>query len=284
MNAGNIRGGSTYPIDQEWFSWSDLKAEIPFSVGITAVRIPGKILEDIINDSRSNAREDPPVTSGGYITTCDLIEFDETKQQIIHIRDEPFDPEREYLTSFPANWFEGMDCHTPLLQWAKGTPYEHAKESSSIPCKEVIVKAFSALLWLDFGTFEDIDTDKDGYIVREEVREAARRIFGEDVADIVLDNVFSVADCDGDGKISPLDMMVVKFVAQDLHSHVCTEDEIEVLQTVAAETLGKHSTDEEVRKTLQILRDILDENNDGRITRQESMQAIGEVRRRSLLM
>jgi 5'-nucleotidase len=283
INAGNVRGGTTYPLDQEWFTWSDLKAEIPFLVGITAVKIPGKLLQDIINDSRSNARENPPVTSGGYITTCDLIDFDETKQEVISVRGTPFDPEREYLTSFPANWFEGMDGHTPLLEWAKGTPYEHAKESSSRPCKEVIVQAFSALLWLDIGSFEDLDTNKDGFIEREEVREAARRVFGEDVADIVVDNVFSVADCDGDGKISPLDMMVVKFVAEDLHSHVCTDEEIEVLQKVAAETLGKGATDEEVRKTLHVLKDILDENNDGRITRQESMQAIGEVRRRSLL-
>jgi 2',3'-cyclic-nucleotide 2'-phosphodiesterase (5'-nucleotidase family) len=284
MNAGNIRGGQTYPVDQEWFTWSDLKAEIPFSVGITAVKLPGKVLEDIINDSRSKAREDPPVTSGGYINTCDSIEFDEQQQKIISIRGEPFDPKREYLTSFPANWFEGMDGHTPLLEWAKGTPFERAKESSSKPCKEVIVEAFSALLWLEIGSFDELDTDGDGFITRNEVLGAARRIFGDDVADLVVDNVFSVADCDGDGRISPLDMMVVKFVARDMHNHVCTEEEIEVLQKVAAETLHKHPSDEQVRKTLQILKDILDENNDGKITRQESMQAIGEVRRRSLLM
>ncbi|KAG7341889.1 EF hand domain containing protein [Nitzschia inconspicua] len=284
MNAGNIRGGKTYPLDQEWFTWSDLKAEIPFSVGITAVMLPGSLIEDVINYSRSQAREDPPVTSGGYINTCDMIDFDEENRKIVSIRGIPFNPEQKYLTSFPANWFEGMDGHKPLLEWAKGTPYEHAKESSSKPCKEVIVEAFSALLWLEIGSFEELDTDNDGYIAREEVHAVACRIFGDDVADLVVDNVFSVADCDGDGKISPLDMIVVKFVAQDMHSHVCTEEEIEVLQQVAAETLGKHPTDAEVRKTLKILFDVLDENNDGRITRQETMQAIGEVRRRSLLM
>lgn len=283
MNAGNVRGSETYPIDQEWFTWSDLKAEIPFCVGITAVKLPGKVIEDTINQSRLKAREHPPATSGSYIHTCDLLDFDEEQQKIISVRGKPFNREDDYLTSFPTNWFEGMDEHTPLLQWAKGTPFEHAKESSSKPCKEVIVEAISALLWLGMGSFDEINTNNDGYITRDEVLAAARGIFGEDVVDLVVDNVFSVADCDGDGKISPIDMMVVKFVAQDMHSHVCTDEEMDVLQKIAAETLGKHPTDEEVRETLQILMQVLDEDNNGKLTRQEFMHAIGDVRRRSLL-
>lgn len=284
MNAGNIRAGRSYPMDQEWFTWSDLKAEIPYSVGITAVKLPGKVIEDMINASRSNAREDPPITYGGYIHTCDMIDFDEEQQKILSIRGMPFDPEMEYLTSLPANWFEGMDGHIPLLNWAKGTPFEHAKESSAKPLKEVIVETFSALLWLEIGTFEELDTGKDGFITREEVLVAARGIFGDDVADLIVDNVFSVADRDGDGIISPIDMMVVKFVAKDMHTHICTDEEIEVLQTVAAETLGKRPSDVDVRRTLYILKDILDEDNDGRITRDEAMKALGEVKRRSLLV
>mmetsp|Transcript_27926 Transcript_27926/g.46196 ORF Transcript_27926/g.46196 Transcript_27926/m.46196 type:complete len:325 (+) Transcript_27926:3-977(+) len=284
MNAGNIRGGKTYPEDQEWFTWSDLKAEIPFQVGITAVSLPGQVLEDVINHSRRQARQSPPVTSGGYIQTCDNIEFDEEQQKIISIQGEPFDPERHYLTSFPTNWFAGMDGHTPLLEWAKGTPFEHAKESSSRQVKEVIVELFAALLWLEIGSFDELDTDGDGFLSREEIREASLKIFGDDVADLVVDNVFSVADCDGDGKISIVDMMVVKFVAEDMHNHVATEEEIEALQKVAAETLGKHPTDAEVRRTMRILQDILDQENDGKITREGTMNAIGEVRRRSILM
>jgi Ca2+-binding EF-hand superfamily protein len=284
MNAGNIRGGNVYPEDQEWFTLSDLKAEIPFTVGMTAVQLPGKLLEDVINDSRSKARQNPPVTSGGYIHTCNNIDFDEEKQKIISVQGEPLDPERLYLTSFPANWFEGMDYHIPLTEWAKGTPYEHAKESSSKPSKEVVVELFSASLWLELGSFDELDANKDGYITREELSEAAIRIFGDDVADLVVDNVFSVADCDRDGKISPLDMMVVKYVAEDMRNHIATEEELESLQRVAVETLDKHPTDAEVRKTMKILKEVLDQNYDGKITRKETMKAIGEVRRRSLLM
>jgi 2',3'-cyclic-nucleotide 2'-phosphodiesterase (5'-nucleotidase family) len=284
MNAGNIRAGKTYPEEQEWFTWSDLKAEIPFTVGMTAVPLPGWLIQDVINESRSNARQVPPVTSGGYITTCDNIVFDEEQQRIVSIQGHTFDAQRMYLTSFPANWFEGMDQHLPLLEWAKGSYYENSKESSARPSKEVVVEVFSALLWLEIGSFEELDTNSDGFITRDEIRAAALHHFGDDIADMVVDNVFSVADCDRDGKISPVDMMVVKYVAGDMRNHVATEEEIETMQKVAAETLGKHPTDVEVRRTMKLLKLVLDQNYDGKITRLESMAAIGEVRRRSLLM
>ncbi|MGK3759533.1 MAG: hypothetical protein ACI8RD_011850 [Bacillariaceae sp.] len=86
-----------------------------------------------------------------------------------------------------------MDHHIPLLEWAKGTTLEHAKESSSKPIKEVIVEMFAALLWLEIGSFDTLDVNGDGFITRNEVRPRAVEIFGEDVADLVVENFFSVA-------------------------------------------------------------------------------------------
>lgn len=284
MNAGNVRGGNTYPIYQEWFTMSDLKAEIPFSVGMTAVPLPGKVVEDTINNSRSKYRLDPPVASGGFIDVCDKVEFSEEEQRIVSIRGEPFDPERLYLTSFPANWFEGMDHHTPIMEWAKGTPYEYAKESSSKPAKVVIVELFSAVVWLEMGSFESIDTNGDGVLTHDEVRARALEIFGDDVADLVVDNIFAVADGNQDGIITAVDMMIVQYVASDMINHVTTGEELEALQKVASEVLGKQPTHEQVRKTMKVLKEVLDVDRDGKITREEAMSAIGEVRRRSLLM
>lgn len=284
LNAGNIRGGNIYPVDQEWFTWSDLKAEVPYSVGMAEVQLPGRLLEETINDSRLLFRQDPPVASGGFIHVCDNIEFDEEHRKIVSIKGEPFDPDRLYLTTFPANWFEGMDDHTPITEWAKGTPYEHAKESSSKPAKEVVVEMFSALLWLEMGSFDSLDTDGDGVLTKEEVRARAIEIFGDDVADLVVENVFSVADGNGDGMITPLDMMIVKFVAADMKQHVTTDEECSAIQRVAATTLSEPAPHCDLQNSMRSLRDALDFDKNGKITREESMKILGELKRRSLLM
>ena len=177
-----------------------------------------------------------------------------------------------------------MDHHIPLLEWAKGTPYENAKESSSKPIKEVIVELFAALLWSEMGCFDTLDVNGDGFITRNELRPRAAEIFGDDVADFVVENFFSVADCDGDGRITPVDMMIVKYVASDMTNHVATDEEVETLQKVAAETLGKHPSHIEVQNVMKILMDILGVPKNGKITRKEAMNAIGTIRRRSLLL
>mmetsp|Transcript_59864 Transcript_59864/g.147074 ORF Transcript_59864/g.147074 Transcript_59864/m.147074 type:complete len:690 (-) Transcript_59864:5246-7315(-) len=284
LNAGNVRGGGTYPLDQEWFTMSDLKAEIPFCVGIFAVELPGHVIEDTINESRSKARIDPPIASGGYIHTCDKVEFSESEQRIISINGEPFDPTRKYLTTFPTNWLAGMDSHIPIIEWAKGTPYSHAKESSSKPLKVVIVELFAAAIWLEMGSFDEIDLNGDGVLTHDEVKARALQIFGEDVADVVVDNIFSVADGDQDGVISKLDMMIVKFVAKDMIHNVRNGQELQVLQKIASEVLGKDPSHEEVYNTMMAARDVMDTNKDGTISRDEVMNSIGEVRRKSLLL
>ena len=183
--------------------------------------------------------------------------------------------------------FEGLDHHVPLLEWAKGTPYENAKESSTStkPIKEVIVELFAALLWLEMGCFDTLDVNGDGFITRNELRPRAAEIFGDDVADIVVENFFSVADCDGDGRITPVDMMIVKYVASDMINHVATDEEqVETLQKVAAETLGKHPSHIEVQNVMKTLMEILGVHKYGKITRKEAMNAIGAVRRRRLLL
>jgi len=107
LNAGNVRGGTTYnSLDeqQEWFTWKDLKVEFPFLTGLAAVELPGRVIEDTINQSRIDARLDPPVASGGYVHVCDQIEFDEERQKVIRIKGEPFDSDTLYLCTFPVNW------------------------------------------------------------------------------------------------------------------------------------------------------------------------------------
>jgi 5'-nucleotidase len=240
LNAGNVRAARTYPSDKEWFTWSDLKAEIPFSTELHATYLPGHVIEDLINHSRTLARQDPPLAYGGYIHTCDKIEFDEAETHTIRsIGGQAFDRNAMYMTACPSGWFEGMDNHVPLLEWANGANIKVDSENGK-PAKVVVVEVFAALLWLEMGSFDEIDTNSDGVLTREEVRVRAADFFGDQVADLVVDNVFAVADLNQKGHITPLDMMVVRFVASDMLKHVVTQDELGVMQHVAAQVLDTH--------------------------------------------
>ena len=60
-------------------------------------------------------------------------------------------------------------------------------------------------------------------------------VIGEEVADLVVESIMNVADLHHTGTISPLDMMVVRFVATDMIDHVCTHQELGVMKTVVSE-------------------------------------------------
>jgi 5'-nucleotidase len=282
MNAGNIRGSKVYPKDQEWFTWKDLKAEIAFPTEMCALDIPGKVIEDTIYYSRRLVRQDPPMATGGYLHHCDKIKMDEKFEKILEIQGEPFDPEKMYFTCLPGKFFSGIDNHVPLLEWASQNNIEVDEENGK-PAKLVVVEAFAALLWLEMGSFETIDTDGDGVLSRDEVRAQAVKVFGEDVADMVVDSVFGVADLNHTGVITPVDMMVVQFVATDMLDHVATNEELAIMQKVASEVLGKRPSHMNVKKMMKDLKDVLDVDKSGHIDREEAINVIGEVKRRSLL-
>ena len=297
INAGSIRRSQTYPKEQEWFTWSDLKAEMPFPTIVCSVLLPGYVIEDMINHSRKLARQDPPQAYGGYIHHCDQIELVDddddanencttAKRKMSKVRSiggKAFDRNNKYLTSLPWQWLDGMDNHVPLLEWAKKENIV-AEEDSAKPGKIVVVEVFAALLWLELGSFDSIDLNGDGVLTRDEIRHRAVEIFGSEVADLVVDNVFSVADLDQKGYITPIDMMVVRFVASDMLNHVATQDEMCVMQKVASQVLDKRPSHFDVKKVVGQLYEVLDVDSSGTIDREEAMNAIGEVRRRSLLM
>lgn len=283
VNAGCIRGNTTYPMEQKWFTWSDLKGEIPFSTELVAVEIPGKVIEDVITESRRGVREQPPVARGGYIHHCDQIQYDNENCKIVTICGEPFEPNKMYLTALPGQFFEGIDNHAPLLEWAKEQNLKIDNESGK-PAKLALIEMFAALMWLEMGSFGDIDTDDDGVITYLEVKARAAQVFGDCIADIVVESVMDVADLTGDGTISPIEMMVARFVATDMLDHVATHEELSTMSLVASEVLGKRPSHDDVNRVVHDLKNVLDSDGTGNITRDEAMRVLGEVKRRSLLI
>jgi 2',3'-cyclic-nucleotide 2'-phosphodiesterase (5'-nucleotidase family) len=291
INAGAIRGGQVYAPDAH-FTWSHLKAEIPFPTPLTACYIPGAVLQDTIRHSRLGAHMDPPRASGGYLHTCSNIELHPRSDEILYIRDKEFDPDQMYLTALPAQFFAGIDNHQPLLDWAATQLQgEHAAEAlelfseeSAIPAKMVLVQVFAASMWLRMGRFDEIDRNHDGVLTRDEVRARIATLFGhESVADLIVDNIFSVADMNKDGKITPLEMMICQFVATDIMDHVVTQQELVTMKEIAAHVLGQDPSHAQVKDMVIKIRNAMDLQGDGTINRIEAMNALGSLQRSELL-
>ncbi|KAL3934652.1 MAG: hypothetical protein SGBAC_009679 [Bacillariaceae sp.] len=284
-NSGAIRAGKVYPKEHEWFSWSDLKAEVPFPTELTTVYIPGTVLQDTIKYSRRLAVQEPPSSSGGYLQHCDNIEMDEIAGVIHKISGEPFEPHQKYLLALPIDALRGIDSHVPLLEWAEkenGSGFCSAEDEGR-PAKIVMVEMFSAMMWLDMGSFSEIDTNGDGVLTRDEVRERAVTVFGQTIADLVVENVFAVADVNKNGHITPVDMMVINYAATDMLNHVGSEDEIGAMQEVAAGVLGKRASSLEVQSMMKGMMQALDSDANGTIDRAEVMNVVGNLHRQSLL-
>jgi 2',3'-cyclic-nucleotide 2'-phosphodiesterase (5'-nucleotidase family) len=280
INAGSIRGNKDYS-DDTFFTWSDLMTEIPFPTTMTTCYLPGRVLEATITHSRVGSREDPPVPRGGYLHTCTNIVYNDDKRCIESIQGEPFHPDQVYLTALPDQFFLGIDNHVPLLEWAE--TQECIQQDASIPAKILIVEVFSTLLWLQLGSFADIDTDEDGRITRNDVSNRIQALCGEQIAELVVDNVMAVADPAGMGEIRPLEMMVVYLSATDLLDHISDEEESNALRQTVVQVTGYDAHDPRVEKLMERVRDVVDHSKDGFFQRNEIRQSTGKLRRQTLL-
>jgi Ca2+-binding EF-hand superfamily protein len=242
------------------------------------VEIPGRVLSDTIAYGRQEN-----FGTGGYIHHCDSIEWDFEKNCIHTIQGKSMVPDQMYLTALPGKAFSGMDNLVPLLEWAKTQTSLACHDEAGRPAKMLIVELFSALLWLEMGSFEDIDADGDGILTRAEVKQQAAKVFGEEVADLIVESIMNVADLNHTGTISALDMMVVRFVATDMKNHIATHQELGVMKTVVAEVMGNRPSHADVKRVVNELRSILDVSGDGKINREEAIKAIGQVKQQSLL-
>jgi hypothetical protein len=288
LNAGSIRGNRTYP-PNTFFTWSNLKAEIPFPTSMITLWVPGSVLEAVIKNSRRYARADPPTAHGCFLHTCNNIEYNNETETIEKILGARMQPHQLYLTGMDVQFLIGIDNHEPLLEWVAANHVQWDKEAA-LPAKVVLVELFSALLWLHLGSFEDLDSDGDGLVQREEVRASVSKHYGDSsIADLVVDNVFAIADINGNGVISALEMMIVHLVATDLISPHSIGNDDEQLQKAMKDTVAhvlneEDPNSERVTKMVESIKDKLYVGEGGVIKRAEHEKTLGKLRRRSLLI
>ena len=280
VNAGCVRGNHDYS-NREFFTWSDMKTELPYATRMSVCKIPGRVLQDTLRYSRRFAPD--KIAKGGYIHTSKTTVCAEDGT-ILSIMGEDFDPHKEYWTAFPQGFLKGMDDQKPFLEWAASAtnlPSSH----SAVPAKVVLVELFSALLWLRFGSFENV-SQGDAAICQQDVRDRMRQLYGDhnnEVADLMADSVFAIADKNGDGSISAIEQMITHFVAADMLDHVVTEKEMDVMKNAATQVLGKYPSNEELETMVTQIRAALDLKGNGSIQRDEIIKALGQVAGKDLL-
>lgn len=282
LNAGCVRANKDYPRDT-YFTWSDLKAELVYSTKMVVANLPGKVLQETLQYSRRFAKEG--IAFGGYLHTSrtTILSEDDDDTTIKSIMGEPFDPERNYLTAFPYVLLEGLDDQKPLLEWAatpEAQPYLPSHHTA-IPAKIVLVECMAALFWLQYTrSFQDM-AQEDGKIGPDDVRQKMRDLYGNQndvAADLMADSVFLLADRDGDGTISAMEQMIVRFVAMDMMNHIVTEEELQILRTIASQVLESDENDHDtLDRVVQEIRAALDLKGTGSIQREEILQALGQV-------
>jgi Ca2+-binding EF-hand superfamily protein len=282
INAGNIRGNTQYPEDKKNFTYSDLKSEMPFDSVVADIPLPGRIINETVRFTRQFALQDPPVEKGSYMQLDDNMKWDEATNTVTHIGGQPFDPDKIY--ECVVLWgvaMEGIDRVTPLHDYCK----EHLADSLfphdadvGRPAKQVLVDYFGRAVWwhvIESVGFSGIDQDGDGRISEQELADTIHKELKGDLGDLVIKNILSMADLDGDGFICKQELLQVSFLSLSQFEHADEDmdqrlDRQEVTSFVKR-ILGEDSVEDSI---IDKLFDEIDDNKDGTL-------CLGEVKKRA---
>jgi len=219
INGGGIRGKSSYT-ERSFFSFADLKKELPFQDLMIVIKLPGSVIAETICHSRASSLESTPVEVGHYMQTDNGIEWDVTSNAVIRIAKEPLDKDRMYSVAVSAFVLEYIKSQR------QNKSFVHKAQDSGIEIKELIVSHFARTILFQFlKTFDDfdlMDTNHDLKIDKTEFHEYMKELqkqknekkrklesdqndtdaHVEVATGIMIDNLFNILDENGDGFIT----------------------------------------------------------------------------------
>lgn len=156
------------------------------------------------------------------------------------IGNEPVIPDKKYnvVVSYMTA-MKGLDNVEPLVKYvqeqiAVQNPAFMKDIETSIELKHLLIGHFCKLILFNMLQPEKVmamDENMDGVIDKEEFRQAARKFHGEDVSDLLVNNLFNIADLDGDGKIDQSEIEALMRLADE--SYVGSTPVAEVFNDVS---------------------------------------------------
>jgi len=241
--AGVIRANKDYS-GVENLTYAHLKQEIPFETVVVTLELPGGVICDMIEYTRAFALQNPPIEKGGYLQADDEVFWDNKKNQVLQLNGQPVKRNQMYLVAINQMLLEGLDNVEPLVNYIKNNPKSKKSAESGMGLKEVIVSWYSKILLLDLikssGDFNDIlDVDGDGKLNKEEIVEIMKKS-GHNNCNMLVDNLFNIADINNDGFISKSEIANLAITAISTLDRSRTNEKmsLEEHKAVMKETLG----------------------------------------------
>jgi len=170
INGGGIRGSREH---SGFFTFGDLKAEVPFDNEMTVARIPGHVVAEAIRVSRAHAPEE----SGAFLQIDDGVLFGE-EGQVVTISGLPFEPDREYNVALIRELLGGMDGIAPLLAFARSHPEVLPPIGNGREVKQALVETFARGLFAELGGMTAIDTNGDNLVCVDELARSIQAATG----------------------------------------------------------------------------------------------------------
>ena len=201
INAGGIRGDSEYPPEHKYFTFGDLKRELPFESEVVVVQIPGQVIKDMVAFSRKHA----PLAKSMFLQLDDACGVADDGVTLVTIHGRPIKPEREYSVGLLFTSLTGMDNIEPLLAWGECNREKVPPEDSGIPVKVLLVKYYSKQIFSRIFELlrEDSELAHDDVITKDELVSAMQRLGYEsgDGTLLMANHIMDTIDADQNGTI-----------------------------------------------------------------------------------
>ena len=253
--------------------------------------MPGKVISEVVAFTRQFALQDPPVEKGMFAQLDDCMAWDASTNTVTRCRNAPMDLEKMYKVAVLYQVaFEGIDGVTPLVDYVNA----RRDEDEAMPChddsargaKDLLVEHFGRAVWWSIikeAGFQEIDKDSSGTISQDELTEALVTRYGSDMGELVVRNLMSLADANGDGYIDRHELLSVCFLSATMfYSHDVDGSghlDREETMNVIIETVG--GSEQEVASMVDDIFERLDTDGSGTVTMGELKQ-YAEMRQTSV--